>query len=303
MLSTGSPTFKRAHVNSRDLPLLADIAVLRLHGPDAEAFAQSQFMNDVLALEPGHWHWNGWLSAKGRVQALFALGRVAPGDLLLLLLDHPPAPFRAGLERFVLRRKLKIREESTLGVFAEWPATPTERYGEDRSGALVHEADAPEVIGFDLTAEGGSRCCWVAPRGMAEVDIEATRRWRDDDLRHGLPRFVSEGEQGWTPHMLSLDRLKAFSVKKGCYPGQEIVARTHFLGQSKRQAWWIDGSGLAAGQPVLDPEGRAVGELVDASADGRGALAVAALPGPGPVGCRDGQGSARPPLGGLARPN
>jgi folate-binding protein YgfZ len=299
MLSTGSPTFKHANVNSRDLPLLGDIAIIRLLGPDAEAFAQSQLMNDVLALEPGRWQWNGWLSAKGRVQALFALARVAPGDLLVLLLDQPAGPFKAALERFVLRRKVRIIDEASLGAFAEWAAGAPEGDGRD---ALLRAEGDPEAVGFDLTAEGGPRRCWVAVRGDAQVDPDATRRWRDADLRHGMPRAAPDRDHGWTPHMLSLDRLKAFSVRKGCYPGQEIVARTHFLGQAKRQAWWITGRGLAAGQAVMEPDGRSVGELVDATADGLGALAVAALGGPGRVRCGEAEAEASVPLAGLARP-
>lgn len=282
-----------------DLPRLADIGIVRLVGPEAEAFAQSQFMNDVLALAPGHWHWNGWLSAKGRVQALFALARVAPGEVLLLLLDQPSGPFRVALERFVLRRKLKVIEERGLGAFAEWPSANRNDAGSD---ALLGAGDDAALIGFDLSGAAGARRCWVAARHGTSIDAEATRRWRDEDLRHGLPRIAPDREHSWTPHMLSLDRLKAFSISKGCYPGQEIVARTHFLGRAKRQAWWVEGSKLAAGQTLQDGDGRALGEVIEASGDGRGALAVAALSAVQTVCCGGGQVLARPPLGGLARP-
>jgi len=60
-------------------------------------------------------------------------------------------------------------------------------------------------------------------------------RWRAEDLVHGLPRLDAAQSEQWTPQMLSLERLRAFSVRKGCYPGQEIVARTHFLGKQKRE--------------------------------------------------------------------
>jgi hypothetical protein len=103
--------------------------------------------------------------------------------------------------------------------------------------------------------------------------------------------------------MLSLDRLKAFSVRKGCYPGQEIVARTHFIGQSKRQLWWVEGDGFVPGAALADTEGRAVGDVVAVDADGRGALAVAALAQAGPVGEADASWRASPPLTGLVRPN
>lgn len=256
-------------------------------------------MSDVSALEPGHWHWSGWLNAKGQVQTLFALARIRPGELLLLLLDQPTESFRIALERFVLRRKLKIIEERELGAFVEWPATNHDDAGSD---ILLHCEENEAVIGFDLSTEAGTRRCWITAQQNAIADAQTTRRWRDEDLRHGLPRFAPNREHGWTPHMLSLDRLKAFSVRKGCYPGQEIVARTHFLGRAKRQAWWIEGDDLAAGQILQNPDGRALGEVVETTGDGRGALAVATLIDMENLRCGSGQISARPPLVGLARP-
>lgn len=290
---------------------------MRLSGADAEAFAQSQTMNDVLALPVGHWHWNGWLTPKGRVQALFALARVAPGEMLILLLDHPAEAFREALQRFVFRSKVRITVEAGLGLRAEWPdSAPARASTRDASladdaaldrGRLMHAPDG--TLGFDFSAEGGARFGWIAARPASEddarieaADATATARWRGDDLRHGLPRFGAGREHGWTPHMLSLDRLKAFSVRKGCYPGQEIVARTHFLGQSKRQAWWLEGTGLRAGLALVDGEGKSVGEVIDATADGSGALAVAALPGPGEVKCGEVGVRVGAPLGGLGRP-
>ncbi len=298
MLSNRSPSFKHRDVKSSDLPLLGDIAVIRLSGPEAEDFAQAQFMSDVAALASGEWQWSGWLNSKGRVLALFALARIGPGELRLLLLDVPSEGFCAALGRFVFRRKLKIVCETKLGAFAEWPALPITGTAAD---AILQGNDDSE-FGIDLSAAGGPRRAWVAARGELAADVAATQRWRDDDLRHGLPRFTSDYEPSWTPHMLSLDRLKAFSVRKGCYPGQEIVARTHFLGQSKRQAWWIEGQGLSRASLVLDTDDRAIGEVVDATADGRGALAVAALPAAGVVRCGSSEALARPPLGGLHRP-
>lgn len=308
MLSTRSPTFKHDTVKTTERALLGDVEILSLQGPDAEAFAQSQFMNDVAALPVGHWHWNGWLTAKGRLQAIFALVRVAAGELLVVLPDTPASPVREGLQRFVFRSKVKLALREDLGAFAEWPegvasgTGPSSGAGPEASGCDRCLVGADGELGLDLTGEGGARRLWIAPRGDRAADPSSTARWRDDDLRHGLPRGAASMEPGWTPHMLSLDRLKAFSVRKGCYPGQEIVARTHFLGQSKRQLWWIDGEALDAGAALSDAEGRAVGELLAVTADRRGALAVAALPGAGPLRCAASTVQALPPLTGLARP-
>ena len=297
MLSTRSPTFKHGTVKSTENALIGDITLLSMQGPDAEAFAQSQTMNDVQALAVGHWHWNGWLNAKGRVLALFAVARPAPGELLLVVLDESAHALRDGLQRFVFRSKVRLTVRDDLGAFAEAAEAPGPLDTRDR---CIQAADGGLIL--DVSTEQVARRLRIAARGDHAIDADATRRWREADLRHGLPRWPAGREHGWTPHMLSLDRLKAFSTRKGCYPGQEIVARTHFLGQSKRQAWWLDGVGLATGQAVSDAEGRSIGEVVEATADGRGALAVAALPSAGPVGGIHGPALASVPLTGLARP-
>ena len=87
---------------------LHDMQYVRLSGPDAVAFAHAQFANDVQALAIGQWQWNAWLTAKGRVIAIFALLREDDAHLLMLLPDGNAAEIATQLSRFVFRRKLKI---------------------------------------------------------------------------------------------------------------------------------------------------------------------------------------------------
>jgi len=298
MLSPATLRYKPNHVKTPKGTPICDMTFIRLRGKDAQAFAQSQFMNDVALLAPGQWHWNGWLNAKGRVQALFALACLAADDLLLVMLDAEPQPFADSLKRFVFRSKVEISVDVDLEALADFAPEP-------RTGPvdclLVSEDGG---LGFDFSGSGDDRVLWVvgASASSQPADAAATARWRRADLAHGLPRWAADREHGWTPHMLSLDRLGAFSVRKGCYPGQEIVARTHFLGQTKRQAWWLDGEGLASGQAPTDADGRAIGEIIEADAAGRGALAVLSLPAEGPVLVEGRPATARRPQIGLARP-
>jgi folate-binding protein YgfZ len=98
------------------------------------------------------------------------------------------------------------------------------------------------------------------------------------DLEHGLPRLDASQSGQWTPQQLSLDRLKAYSVKKGCYPGQEIVARTHFLGQAKRGlAGFQAPTSVPPGSEVRDGA-RAVGSMVSCIATDGGCELLAVLP-------------------------
>ena len=113
------------------------------------------------------------------------------------------------------------------------------------------------------------------------VDENVLARWYLADLAAGIPYIGADGPASgqFVPQWLSLQQLQAFSVKKGCYPGQEIVSRMHFLGQSKRAAFRLKGPGAPppAQARVLSGDDRSLGEIVWASADGEGWQALAVL--------------------------
>jgi folate-binding protein YgfZ len=248
---------------------LPDHHVLALTGPDALRFAQAQTMNDVAALADGQWQWNGWLTPKGRIVALFALLRLDAQTVWLLLPDTDPSVLAAQLQKFVFRSKLSIAVRTDLRVAGalQPPATA--------SGAHL-AGDAEAGIELDLGGEGGARTLRIGPQAAAD-DADALARWRALDLEHGLPRLDASQAEHWTPQQLSLEQLRAFSVKKGCYPGQEIVARTHFLGQAKRGLALLRTPAPASpGEAVLQ-NGAQLGSVVCA-AGGPAALALAVLP-------------------------
>lgn len=227
-------------------------------------------MNDVKGLAAGHWQWSGWLTPKGRVIALFALLKFDDDNVWLLLQDADPAEFAAGLQRFVFRSKVSIAVRDDLhaaGVFAH-PA--------QAAGARFSVANDGEIA-LDLSAAAGGRTLRIVTMDVA-AEVAALARWTAFDLAHGLPRLSPSQSEQWTPQQLSLDRLQAYSVKKGCYPGQEIVARTHFLGQAKRGLVLFESDALLApGEQVGDGE-RAMGSVVSVAISGERHLALAVLP-------------------------
>lgn len=243
------PMPDKPHVLSPHLFSLPEHTVLALSGPGAVAFAQAQCMNDVAALADGQWQWNGWLTPKGRVIALFALLRLDPETLWLLLPDVPAQALAAQLQRYVFRSKVTLTAREDLhaaGAFAA-PA-------QARGPQLGRTADAIEL---DMSGDGGARTLRICTTKSPD-DPAAAAQWAAFDLAHGLPRLPASQAEQWTPQQLSLERLRAFSVEKGCYPGQEIVARTHFLGQAKRGLVLLEaplppppGSEIGTGQQVL----------------------------------------------------
>ena len=247
---------------------LPDHAVVVLEGPDAVAFAHAQFANDVVALTPGQWQWNAWLTPKGRVIAVFALAKLSGDRLCLVLPDHPADAFAEALRRFVFRRKLKIDVPVDTAVSAAF-AAPTHA-----QGASVHEANG--MIELDLGGDGGPRTWRIGP--AAEEDAASQAAWHIADLRHGLPRLPASQREQWTPQQLALDRLSAYSVKKGCYPGQEIVARTHFLGKAKRSLQSFVADGVVNERASVREGDRDVGEVACVALDGASSVLLAVMP-------------------------
>lgn len=270
---------------------LPDHGVLALSGRDALAFVQAQAMNDVAALGDGQWQWNGWLTPKGRVVALFAALRRDAETVWLLLPDADARDLAQQLQRFVFRSKVAIAVRGDLHVSGRFAAPDIA----SDNAAAAGDADECEL---DLGGEGGPRTLRIGT-SAADADATALARWRGFDLAHGLPRLDPAQRERWTPQQLSLERLRAFSVKKGCYPGQEIVARTHFLGQAKRGLMRLQGAGVAALEEVT-ADGRAIGQMVCAGGD-EGLAVMPHDAGSGPFATGGAPCTPLPLLEGLAR--
>ncbi|HST44945.1 MAG TPA: folate-binding protein [Luteimonas sp.] len=241
--------------------------VVTLAGPDAARFAQAQFMGDVDPLGDGHWQWNGWLTPKGRVLALFALLRFDAAQVWLLLPDADAGTLAADLRRLLFRSKLQVGVADTLHVSGAFDHATTAHGARLGSGT-------GDVVELDMRGEGGARCLRIGASGASPVDPAFERAWAATDLAHGLPRLAPGAAPRWTPQQLSLERLRAYSVRKGCYPGQEIVARTHFLGTAKRGLVRLTGSkALDVGAQVSQGD-HDVGEIACVSTDPPQALAV-----------------------------
>lgn len=248
------------------MSVLPDLTVLTLSGRDCIAFAHAQFMSDVAGLVDGQWQWSGWLTPKGRVVALFAAIRRSQERLDLLVLDADAAALAASLKRYVFRSKVALDVRSDLQLAGRFGPSATAR------GAWI--AATGDIVELDMGTAAQPRTLTFEPRRPADAGTSGLPdAWRAYDIAHGLPRLGGDQREQWTPQQLSLERLNAFSVAKGCYPGQEIVARTHFLGQAKRGLVGLRGASAKPGDAVTG-DGQTLGGVVSSVAD----LALAVLP-------------------------
>lgn len=229
-------------------------------GADAEAFLQAQLSNDIRELGVRNTQWNALLNPQGRVLALMLLVKISATELIVAVAHHRGAALIDALQKFVLRRKLTLSLDTHRDLYGA--AERTEREG---------------LILLDLTMADG-RALYLGASGLPCVSV--TAQWRLQDLQAGIPWLPAAAAERHLPHALALDKLPAISLKKGCYPGQEIVARTHYLGRNKRVLCLLrtehSGTATVAGAQVRDSEQQLAGELIDAvsSVDGTFALAV-----------------------------
>lgn len=208
---------------------LPAVPVLELRGVDAPAFAQAQFASDVSALASGHWHWSTWLTAQGRVRAAFALLRPAHDQFLLLLRGGDGARLREDLKRFVLRARVAIDLRTDLAAFGSSDAGDLDTLGAPAGDALAQHGARLAL------ALPGARWQLLAPgTDLAATDPAFLAAWQLADIRAGLANLPAALEGTQLPQWLGLERLGAVSVRKGCYPGQEVMARLHFKGGNKR---------------------------------------------------------------------
>jgi len=317
-----SPAGSRVSFADGTLAWLPGASVLALDGDDALRFLHSQTTNDVLQQSPGTARWHGYCSPKGRLLATMLAWRTSEKSLRLLLPDSVAETIRRRLAMFVLRSKVRIANDSgalvvlgvsgaagadALSVLRLAPPSPMKVAVADDAGN-GHPSGSDEPPAHRLTAIGlpplpaqaanGAdadvpRWLLVVPVGCVDEAWNAlratlvpidSRAWRWTDVRSGVASIVAATSEQFVPQMLNLeaDAIGAVSFTKGCYPGQEVVARSHYLGKTKRRAFLAriaSPAGSAAREPapgsdVLDAAGQPVGLVVAAAASPDGAIDV-----------------------------
>ncbi len=251
--------------------------VLIISGPDRAEFLQGQLTQDVTTLESAGTALAGWTSAKGRLLAAGQL--IAVGDEIWWPM---PAGIVQGvakrLQMFVLRAgvKIVISAKPVVGLFGIDAHEYLQISGE--SITLDNQVDRLADGTIIVRVIGDSDRAWLigSEIGVDEsipVDEEA---WVLESIRTGLPAIVADTQELFVPQMLNLDLIDAISFNKGCYVGQEIVARTQNLGRIKRRMYrftsdtpatlspgaHIYGAGNATGKVVLSSEEKIPGELL-----------------------------------------
>ncbi|MES2884909.1 MAG: folate-binding protein [Pseudomonadota bacterium] len=260
---------------------LDELGLIRTIGPEARSFLQSQLTNDAKPLCPTQGQLSGYCSPKGRLLAVFTVLELGEDDFALALPAALVAPTLKRLRMFVLRSKLTLSDASAelpaLGVIgaqiaealsAQGFVLPASDYGvAQHDGIWLLRRPGP-VPRFELRA---------APERLAALQQNlnlppaGTDDWALAEVLAGIPQVTAETSDHFVPQTIDLDAAGGVSFTKGCYPGQEIVARVHYLGRVKQRLHLAHcAAGALPGTPIFqtDGSGQPVGELMAAAPAG-----------------------------------
>ena len=239
---------------------LPQLGVIQAQGEEAANFLHNQLTQDVLLLPVGQARLAAFCSAKGRMQASFIVLKTAPDTVLLVMGQDLLAQTLKRLTMFVLRAKVKLTDASAqwqlrglLGDAAVAAAGAEAAPWHVRTDMGTHAvALYPAVLGDQRQA----RALWLAPQGQALPTGQAmpTELWTWAEVLSGVALLSQPLFEAFVPQMLNYESVGGVNFKKGCYPGQEVVARSQFRGTLKRRTARVHSPvALSAGQEVFTP--------------------------------------------------
>jgi len=254
---------------------LGQYGLLQASGSDARAFLHAQLTNDIEGLAADQARYAGWCSAKGRLLASFLVVPHADGYLLQLSRDLAPAVAKR-LSMFILRSKVRIDDASDawsqFGLWGDGAAAALAGIGltppAQPLAVALHEsllAIRVSVQRYLLLAPAAERARIGVLRGASDEG-----GWMLEEIRSGQPLITQATQDQFVPQMVNYERFGAVDFQKGCYPGQEIVARAQYRGQVKRRMVRVRTPvPLRPAQELYsdDLPGQASGSVVNAAGD------------------------------------
>lgn len=272
--------------------VLPELALIQFQGPDAVTFLQGQTTNDMLMATSTQARLAGYCTAQGRLlaSAVFWQSSQLADDtttVMALLRKDILTPTQQRLSMFVLRAKVKIQPVDTmaivgLSVSVDGLVELKERLGHELPIQAWQVVQAPTGTWIAAPKEDASthRFWWIAGQDHAgsisaldgTFETSLTGEWQAADVRSGLPWITAATRDLFIPQTLNLDLIDGVSFTKGCYPGQEVVARSHYRGTLKRRMamGWTDSQEVALASDIVscaDPE-QPCGRVINHSWDG-----------------------------------
>ena len=239
-----------------------ELAVIRARGLDAGTFLQGQLTQDVLLLKTVEARLAAWCSAKGRMLTSFIVIKQSQEEFLLILSRDLLAATLKRLKMFVLRAKCELADasgeicvEGLVGSSVSNAINTIAPCADSMPAIRLNDSEITVVLPTGLIANEkvarALRIRMAAPQ--ASSDAAQLSVWNALEITSGIARFCAVVSEAFVPQMLNYESVGGVNFKKGCYPGQEVVARSQFRGTLKRRGYIATSSErLQAGQEVFD---------------------------------------------------
>ena len=262
---------------------LPHLGVIRVEGEDAAKFLHGQLTQNFSLLGLSEARLAAFCSAKGRMQASFVGFKRSHAEVLLVCSrDILPATLKR-LSMFVLRAKAKLSDASSdYGLYGLAGATVAAVAGQTLPAWSKLDLGAASVV-FLYPADAAPRALWIAPAGEPHPAGPAlsTESWCWGEVRSGIATVTLPIVEAFVPQMLNYESVGGVNFKKGCYPGQEVVARSQFRGTLKRRAYLVHAEApMTAGDDVFQAAdaSQPCGTVAQAAASPQGGFdAIASL--------------------------
>ncbi len=237
------------------IALLTNLGIIQVVGEDAATFLQGQLTQDVMSLELAQARLAAFCNAKGRMQASFVVFKRGGNEFLLVCSRDILAATLKRLSMFVMRAKAKLSDASRDFAFYGLAGTAIKLIAANLlpTSGKADSSDARMV--FLLSGAGLPCALWWAPAGSHAPQAAALdpALWHWLEVRSGIAMITQPIVEAFVPQMLNYESVGGVSFKKGCYPGQEIVARSQFRGTLKRRAYLLHSDmAPAVGQEVFE---------------------------------------------------
>ncbi len=254
--------------------LLPFFGVVRVSGEDRQTFLHGQLSNDINHLQTGRACYATYNTPKGRVIAnMIVVNR--GGDLLLIMAQDLLEATVKRLRMFVLRAKavFEILEDYAVGAELEASAEPLA--AQEPNLAFATQQDSDGICSIALPHGGILR---IAPEtALPPYDAAAESAWRLHEIRSGYPWICAATKETAVAQMLNQHIIGGVHFKKGCYPGQEIIARAQYRGQVKRGLAVLSGNSAAEAGILLAADGEEAGIVLDSVKDSESFTALAVI--------------------------
>ncbi|HFC7283057.1 TPA: folate-binding protein YgfZ [Neisseria meningitidis] len=254
--------------------LLPFFGVVRVSGEDRQTFLHGQLSNDINNLQTGQACYATYNTPKGRVIAnMIVVNR--GGDLLLIMAQDLLEATIKRLRMFVLRAKVVFEILEDYAVDAELEASAEPLAAQEPNLAFATQQDSDGICSIALPHGGILR---IAPEtALPPYDAAAESAWRLHEIRSGYPWICAATKETAVAQMLNQHIIGGVHFKKGCYPGQEIIARAQYRGQVKRGLAVLSGNSAVEAGTLLTADGEEAGIVLDSVQDSENFTALTVI--------------------------